>query len=211
MEQVFGSGCSSGCESGWTLYLEHSMYPSHSLQNPNNGDGFICKKGSFTHEDYEVEEEEEEEEEDMSMVSDASSGPPHFQEQEEECFNTNNNGGGGGGGCCVYPPLPSLIDHPTNGKRQKIPKQPNLHRKVQDLPSFLDDTASSPFFNFSNNNLTVTSNKASMADNDMIDYSQGYSTTYFEGKSTFQDHFGFFHPSVSGTQLQQNQWFEGKR
>ncbi|KAI3770019.1 hypothetical protein L6452_01139 [Arctium lappa] len=213
MEQVFDSGCSSGCESGWTLYLEHSMYPSHSLQNPNNGNEFLCKKGSFTHEYYEeAEEEEEEEEEDMSMVSDASSGPPHFQEnfqeQEEECYNTtttNNNGS------CVYRTLPSLIDHPTNGKKQKIPKQKSLHRKVQDLPCFLDDTASSPFFNFSNNNLTVPSNKASMVDNDIVDYSQGYSTTYFEGKSTFQDHFGFFHPSVSGTQLQQNQWFEGKR
>ncbi|KAI3525307.1 hypothetical protein L1887_03999 [Cichorium endivia] len=48
--------------------------------------------------------------------------------------------------------------------------------------------------------------KASMEDNDIRDYSQGYSTTYFEDKSSFQDHFGFFHPSVSDTQLQQDQY-----
>ncbi|CAI9294516.1 unnamed protein product [Lactuca saligna] len=199
MEEAFGSECSSGCESGWTLYLEQSMYPSHSLQNHNHVDDFLCKKDSFIH------KEEEEEEEDMSMVSDASSGPPHFQEQEE-CFNNNSHGG-----YCVYTTLPTLIDHPTNGKRKKIEQGSKLHRKVQDFPSFLDDTASSPFFNFSNNNLTVPNKEASMEDNDIRDYSQGYSTTYFEDKSTYQEHFGFFHPSVSGTQLQQNQWFEGKR
>nr|XP_043622030.1 protein SOB FIVE-LIKE 5-like [Erigeron canadensis] len=187
MEENYGSECISGCESGWTLYLEHSiLYPTQSFENHNNtnGDDFIYKKSSFS---YEYDDEEE----DMSMVSDASSGPPHFQEQEEEqeCFN-------------------KII---TNGKRQKIPKEPSLCRKVQDLPSFLDDTASSPLFNISNNNLTVGNKNASLEENDIIDYSQGYSTTYYEGKPAYQDQFGFFHPSVSGTQLQQNQWFEEKR
>uniref|UniRef100_A0A7N0T159 Uncharacterized protein n=1 Tax=Kalanchoe fedtschenkoi TaxID=63787 RepID=A0A7N0T159_KALFE len=55
-----GSECSSGCESGWTLYLEKSSWLSPncsvSLEDEDGGDG----------------------EEDMSMVSDASSGPPHF-------------------------------------------------------------------------------------------------------------------------------------
>ncbi|KAI3809900.1 hypothetical protein L1987_19503 [Smallanthus sonchifolius] len=173
MEEIYGSESSSGCESGWTLYLEHSVYPSHSLETHKNGD---FKKDSFTHE---VDDEE-----DMSMVSDASSGPQHFPEQEDECFKFNNNGG-------VY----------TNGKRKKIPKEPKLQK------DFLDDTASSPFFNFSNNNRTVASKKASVVENEIIDYSQGYSTTYFKGESTFQDHFGFLH----GAQLQQNQWLEGKR
>nr|GFC16804.1 hypothetical protein [Tanacetum cinerariifolium] len=162
------------CESGWTLYLEHSMYdhhPSHPYQSHNKN---------------------------VDDCNDASSGPPHcFQEQEDhdQCFNNNGHGHGNGG---VY----------TNVKRQKnlIPKKPKLLRKVQDLPCLLDDTASSPFYNFSNNNLVVTNKKTnSMENNDIIDYSQGYSTTYFEGKTAYQDHFGFFHPSVSGTQLQQNQ------
>ncbi|KAK9071618.1 hypothetical protein SSX86_008047 [Deinandra increscens subsp. villosa] len=177
MEETFGSESSSGCESGWTLYLEHS------LQNHKND---ICKRESYTH-------EYDDDEEDMSMVSDASSGPQHFPEQVDESFKLNSNGGG------VY----------TNGKKQKnIHKQP---KKIHDLPSFLDDTASSPLFTFSNNNLTVpSSKKASVAENEIIDYSQGYSTTYFKGKSGFQDQFGFFHP-VSGAPLQQNQWLQGKR
>ncbi|KAI3680324.1 hypothetical protein L2E82_50425 [Cichorium intybus] len=86
----------------------------------------------------------------MSMVSDASSGPTHFQEQEK-CFNNN-----GGGGYCVYPPHSPLIDHHTNGKRKKIAKESKLNKNVQDFPSFLDDSASSPFFNFSNTLLAKT-------------------------------------------------------
>ncbi|KAI3710904.1 hypothetical protein L2E82_40700 [Cichorium intybus] len=54
------------------------------------------------------------------------------------------------------------------------------------------------------NNLTVPTKKASMEDNDIRDYSHGYSITYFEDKASFKDHFGFFHPSVSDTQLQQD-------
>ncbi|XP_076919222.1 protein SOB FIVE-LIKE 5-like isoform X2 [Bidens hawaiensis] len=182
MEGFFGSESSSGCESGWTVYLEHS----HSNKtHKNNEDGYICKQDSFT---YVTDEQEEE---DMSMVSDASSGPQHVQEQEDECFKYNNNNNGG-----AY----------TNGKMKKIHKDSKFNKKIHDLPlpSFLDDTASSPFFNFSNNNLTVPSKNGSMVENEMIDYSQGYSTTYFKGESAFQDHFGFFH-NVSGAQVQQNQ------
>lgn len=130
MEQDFGSECSSGCESGWTLYLEQSMHPSHSIRNDNvnvnvNVNYFSCKKTSFTY-----EKEDDEEEEDMSTISDASSGPPNFQQQQQQqhddqCFNNNNN------------------KNRSNEKGQKIPKDVNL-------PSFLDDTASSPLFNFSN-------------------------------------------------------------
>lgn len=103
MEQGFGSGCSSGCESGWTIYLGQSNYLCDSVYNTKN-----------------VEEDDD----DMSMVSDASSGPPHVQQQEQEC-NTD-----GFGGC----------------KRQEVVKE---SRKINDLPCFLDDTASSPFFSFS--------------------------------------------------------------
>ncbi|XP_072991604.1 protein SOB FIVE-LIKE 5-like isoform X2 [Typha latifolia] len=58
------SECSSGCQSGWTMYLDQSYEKGSSFQ-------------------VEVEEEEE----DLSMVSDASSGPPHFNEEEQYyCF-----------------------------------------------------------------------------------------------------------------------------
>lgn len=73
------------------------------------------------------------------MVSDASSGPPHFQEDEEGYCNDDNG--------CFYPPsmAPTLLKN--NGKRQKV--RTFRGRVEQEDPSFLDDTASSPLFNFS--------------------------------------------------------------
>ena len=129
---MLASECSSGCESGWTLYLDHSFLSSH------RGNGFV--DGEVKRGKHEVEEEEEEEveEEDLSMVSDASSGPPHFQEDEGYCNDDNG---------CFYPPsmAATLVKH--NGKRQKV--RTHRGRVEQEDPSFLDDTASSPIFNFS--------------------------------------------------------------
>lgn len=62
----------SGCESGWTHYLDQSyLSESHEMQK---GDDYVGTKPEF----------EEEEEEDLSMVSDASSGPPHYHELDED-------------------------------------------------------------------------------------------------------------------------------
>ncbi|XP_059644278.1 protein SOB FIVE-LIKE 5-like [Cornus florida] len=188
---VLDSECNSGCESGWTLYLEHSFLSSHKANN-----------GSYVnHEEKKAAKDEEDEEEDLSMVSDASSGPPHFHEEGDYgsyyngCFNYN-----------------APIDHVTLPKnsgriRQKIVKE-DRRRKAhdQEQPSFLDDTASSPIFNLSNNNFTLNNNQAPMEN--ILEFSQGHSATHFEGRSAFQGHFGFFQ---SGNQQQQNQWFEGKR
>ncbi|XP_042410683.1 uncharacterized protein LOC122000295 isoform X2 [Zingiber officinale] len=54
------SECSSGCQSGWTIYLVHSSDEQSSLSHKLGA-------GCFRPE-----------EEDLSMVSDASSWPPHF-------------------------------------------------------------------------------------------------------------------------------------
>lgn len=126
---MLASECSSGCESGWTLYLDHSFLSSH-----RGGNGFVdedVKRGK--------NKVQEEEEEDLSMVSDASSGPPHFQEDEEGYCNDDNG--------CFYPPsmAPTLVKN--DGKRQKV--RTFRGRVEQEDPSFLDDTASSPLFNFS--------------------------------------------------------------
>lgn len=72
-EEDASSECSSGCQSGWTAYFDHSS--SASLPHP-----LLCRKGAS----FDNEEEEEEEEEDLSMVSDASSGPPHLHEDSDE-------------------------------------------------------------------------------------------------------------------------------
>ncbi|XP_071727055.1 uncharacterized protein [Rutidosis leptorrhynchoides] len=179
MEQVFDSEeSSSGCESGWTLYLQHSnnIIPHHH--------DLSCKKvheHDHIHDDGE-EEEEDDDDDDMSMVSDASSGPPHFQEHEEDeyCNNNINN---------INNNVVFSCDHTimaSSRKRRKILKQTNFHSHthiMQDLPLILDDTASSPFFSFSNKdlNLNVCNKEALMEDDeDSFSYSQGHSTTYYE-------------------------------
>ncbi|KAL6012951.1 hypothetical protein ACLOJK_003440 [Asimina triloba] len=61
----------SGCTSGWTMYLDHSLSGDEEAVFP-------CKSnGRF------AAEEEEEEATDLSMVSDASSGPPHLHDGDD--------------------------------------------------------------------------------------------------------------------------------
>lgn len=132
------SECSSGCESGWTLYLENSYMapPYHSC----GGNRFLEGKGGFSQENgY-----EEEEEEDLSMVSDASSGPPQFVEEED--YGNDNNG-------CSYHAAPVNSAAALPVKRQK--KKENRRRSIREHPSALDDTASSPIFNLSNVSLDL--------------------------------------------------------
>ncbi|XP_055814801.1 protein SOB FIVE-LIKE 5-like isoform X2 [Solanum dulcamara] len=172
------SECSSGCESGWTLYLENSFLP-------------CCKDNNLEGEKSLKQKEEETEEEDLSMVSDASSGPPNFHQEEEYGHNIIN-------GSHYYAPI-------TNPKRQKAKD------KKQKQISVLDDTASSPIFDFSNNNFSSINNNTKSVEN-VLDFSQGYSTTHFQGRSTYQEHYGYFQSSLlSGNKLQENQWFEEKR
>nr|GMC78473.1 Ankyrin repeat and KH domain-containing protein [Ipomoea batatas] len=93
------SECSSGCESGWTVYLENSIMAPYSSYN--NGNKFL------------------------------------------------------------------------RGKAR------NLKEKV----SMLDDTASSPIFNCTNNNFTIK-NQTSL-ESVVPDFSQGYSTTQFQENPLF--------------------------
>lgn len=61
------SECSSGCESGWTTYLDQLSNSTNPYKNQN-----YQEKGGNVDDD--------EEDEDLSMVSDASSGPPNLHE-----------------------------------------------------------------------------------------------------------------------------------
>ncbi|KAI3805006.1 hypothetical protein L1987_26981 [Smallanthus sonchifolius] len=158
MDQVFDSEeASGGCESGWTLYLEHS-----------------CKNAFDAHEHNEhddgVEEDDDDDDDDMSMVSDASSGPPHLQEHQEQDEDEQDG---------------VFCDHTMlfgSRKRRKILKQTSFygHRHMQDLPASLDDTASSPFFTFYDKDLKMCNKEGLIEDDNSFDYSQGHSTTYFE-------------------------------
>lgn len=179
MSNCLASECSDDCESGWTLYLEQSFLPHPNPKHSDNSTGFVdakstgfCRKGKNTKEDCE-EEDEGEEEEDLSMVSDASSGPPHFHEDESH-FNHDNG---------FFYPSPkdtTLLNNGANYSQKK--KEHRRHKQDQQMPSFLDDTASSPAFNFSmQNNSALSNNQASMES--VLDYSQGFSATHFQGRS----------------------------
>lgn len=191
---LLASECSSGCESGWTLYLEQSFLSQHpSASHRGNSNGFCEeykeKRCSYSNED------DEEEEEDQSMVSDASSGPPHFN--EDEVYNG-----------CFYPPSKDVKTLKFGGKKQKIKEKGRcgVQDQQQQQPSFLDDTASSPFLQ---NNFMVSNNQAS--GDSVLDFSQGFSSTHFQGRSAYQDHYGFIQSTLPGNQLQdQNQWLKGR-
>ncbi|KAF5955496.1 hypothetical protein HYC85_008352 [Camellia sinensis] len=118
------SECSSGCESGWTMYLD-----DYDHQSSYSADQFKKNGGRDVSEDCGYKSanvEDFDEDEDLSMVSDASSGPPHVrgdEDDETEYF------------CCG-----SSASEQANKRKKK--KQFKAQRgKHQHL--FLDDTASS--------------------------------------------------------------------
>ncbi|KAL3538787.1 hypothetical protein ACH5RR_002153 [Cinchona calisaya] len=190
------SECSSGCESGWTLYLENSFISPYQKEN----DSFLGEK----YDGFSDGKAEEEEEDDLSMISDASSGPPHFHQELEDYTNESNNR------CFYNAPVDATLCRNSGKKKKKQKLKENRHRKVHEKEqSLLDDTASSPVFNLPNNNFALTNNHAS--EETGLDFSQGYSRTHFEGSSMYQDQYGFFQSSLSGNYPQENQWFGGRR
>ncbi|XP_058739148.1 protein SOB FIVE-LIKE 5-like isoform X2 [Vicia villosa] len=129
---AFDSECSSGCESGWTLYFEHSY----------GSEGYYGK-----YKDKRVITNDENYSQDLSMLSDASSGPPHVaydDDGDNGYFNEKHNGN-------------SLVKQKKNkseAKKQKV--RENVGEDQQNLSSFLHDTASSHVFDFSTNNVIET-------------------------------------------------------
>lgn len=66
------SECSSGCESGWTMYLDQHF--NSTVQYSKTSDEDYQRKGTHVN--------EEDDDYDLSMVSDASSGPPQVDAYE---------------------------------------------------------------------------------------------------------------------------------
>lgn len=149
---VLDSECSSGCESGWTLYLEQSFH------SPNKGSGFLGKSSNFCYkvEDKagieqveEIDEDEDEEVEDLSMVSDASSGPaPHYFHHDDQVDYFNNNEDKVPCFCNTNNKEGVKLISKSGGKRSQKIKEGRLKECTGD--TYLDDTASSPVLNFSN-------------------------------------------------------------
>ncbi|XP_055834495.1 protein SOB FIVE-LIKE 5-like isoform X2 [Solanum dulcamara] len=182
---ISGSECSSGCESGWTMYLDQFSNSADQYNNrrdiSNNNEYGIYKT--------EYVNDEDQEDEDMSMVSDASSGPPHFH--QEYCFDRN--------GYIFYPSAPSENTKKANEKR-KINEQ-----KVKKQSLYLDDTASSPFSNFPKDERCYN-------DRNSMEMVTGFSETHSKGKSVLGKHFGFLKTSVSGrTSSEKSSGLKGRK
>ena len=75
--------CSSGCKSGWTLYLDQS---SELEMNAQQMGGCLMKIVG----EKNAKVDHQDEEEDLSMVFDASFRPPHFHKDENGCFCSNS-------------------------------------------------------------------------------------------------------------------------
>uniref|UniRef100_A0A0D3DHJ1 Uncharacterized protein n=1 Tax=Brassica oleracea var. oleracea TaxID=109376 RepID=A0A0D3DHJ1_BRAOL len=143
---------SSGCESGWTLYLDHSVssFPSSSCFRDINGfeNRRRRSKGSWS---QNYVHQEEDEEEDLSMMSDASSGPRNVCE-EDSVKKLNSVG----------------------PKKQK--KSEKKRSDYEKMNSVLDDTASSHMLQKS-----VSGNKIEQTfPESTLDYSQGFSATHLQ-------------------------------
>ncbi|CAN1274535.1 Protein SOB FIVE-LIKE 5 [Linum perenne] len=79
-----GSQCSSsGCESGWTSYLEQSSFSQDYNYDGQHSFGGVKQQ-------HQADGDGDEEEEDLSMVSDASSGPPTYCEEDEDSIQQKN-------------------------------------------------------------------------------------------------------------------------
>ncbi|CAL9160840.1 unnamed protein product, partial [Musa hybrid cultivar] len=169
------SECSSGCQSGWTTYLDHSSC-----------EPLVYNKGGFFH------GKEEEEEEDLSMVSDASSGPPHFQEEDEHCFYyLHSSTCFGGNGCLCSALVPTAELAVGGGKKRRVePKQQGKHS------SLLDDTASSPPFSSSKTNSFSGDDNRSRGSHMMppiasvLEFSCGFSATHFKRNHAVEKQMG---------------------
>nr|XP_004238083.1 uncharacterized protein LOC101256378 [Solanum lycopersicum] len=183
-----GSECSSGCESGWTMYLDQFSEDQYNNNRRDISHNNIPPYGINYKTEYVNDDEEEEEDEDMSMVSDASSGPPHFH--EDYCFDEN--------GYIFYPSASQNTQ--KNKEKRKINEQ-----KVKKQSIYLDDTASSPFSNFPKDERCYN-------DRTSMEMVTGFSETHSKGKSVLGKHFGFLKTSVSGrTSSEKSSGLKGRK
>ncbi|URE10717.1 hypothetical protein MUK42_22357 [Musa troglodytarum] len=158
-EDEMSSECSSGCQSGWTMYLAQSSDEQSSLRH---------KDASSFH-----GQEEEEEEEDLSMISDASSGPPQLHEVDDErghCYR-HSTPLWESNGCLHFASAPAAAMGRDGGKKRRAEAA-----QQRDHSSVLDDTASSQLLISSQHSINDCSNHMKQS----MDFSYGFSTTHFK-------------------------------
>ncbi|CAN1135642.1 Protein SOB FIVE-LIKE 5 [Linum perenne] len=167
-----GSQCSSsGCESGWTSYLEQSSFSQdynydgqHSFGGYNSNVNNIRVK-----QQHQADGDGDEEEEDLSMVSDASSGPPTYCEEDEDSIQQKNT------------------------RKKKSSDSSRSSHQFNHQHQYLDDTASSPVLKGKKVNDNVKTDEFSQGFS--ATHLKGKASN-----SNKKKHFGFFrssHSSVS--------------
>ncbi|CAL4913105.1 unnamed protein product [Urochloa decumbens] len=160
MAAAASSECSSGCQSGWTTYLDDhsSSYSCGGAASRFHGSGkpYYCEEYS--------------EEDDLSMISDASSGPRHQTSDVE-----------GGGGAAA-----ARTNAERRGRREAAAAVARRQSKrAAAAASLLEDTASSPaFFGYSKAMGSGEANGYGVADASQMmeianaaDFSYAFSTT----------------------------------
>ncbi|XP_065046282.1 protein SOB FIVE-LIKE 5-like [Musa acuminata AAA Group] len=172
-EDEMSSECSSGCQSGWTMYLAQSSDEQSSLRH---------KDASSFHE--QEEEEEEQEEEDLSMISDASSGPPQLHEVDDERghYYRHSTPRWESNGCLHFASAPAAAMGRDGGKKRRAEAA-----QQRDHSSVLDDTASSQLLSSSQHSINDCSNHMKQS----MDISYGFSTTHFKARSAPQERMGY--------------------
>ncbi|XP_051150993.1 protein SOB FIVE-LIKE 5-like [Andrographis paniculata] len=167
-----GSECSSGCESGWTRYLNHFSNCGDPYNNNNSRSrGFVDEKGVYIDDDYDDDE-------DLSMVSDASSGPPPPQQFQEYLHHNQD---------CAFE------NQKMKNKQEKMSRTKEgliKCKKRQSLSCLDDDTASSPICQLSQGNVAHQDHLSS--------FSQVFSSAHVEDDCITKNQFGFFKVTAKG-------------
>ncbi|GER40217.1 structural constituent of ribosome [Striga asiatica] len=139
---------SSGCESGWTMYLDQL---SNSIDHHNYNHQYQDNKnGEFANQEH--DDDDDDDDEDMSMISDASSGPPHFHHNDASASASASADAATSAYSQYYGYYtPSIYEDTNNTNKSNTKETISRSKKHQSL--CLDDTASSPIYDFSQDNV----------------------------------------------------------
>lgn len=163
------SDCSSGCESGWTTYLDHSSYSADQFHR-----GDYTSKRANVGVQHNIDEDE-----DLSMVSDASSGPRQLNEEDDESYNDRG-----------YFGYASSASEQRKASKQK--KKIKEHRgKQSQKNSYLDDTASSPVLSISKEDEASMEHVMGFKEKSTLKKHFGFLKTSIPGKAASEKSGGF--------------------
>ncbi|CAO2833919.1 unnamed protein product [Amaranthus hypochondriacus] len=139
---------STGCESGWTHYLDDQSYISTNTHHNVDHHHQTYRLKSTVYNDYNDHDE------DLSMVSDASSGPPHFLQNQKKDEHPS-----------YYTQKISKKSRKNEKKKVGFNKNKQQYDHHHHHPfcksnHHLDDTASSPSFSNSQENSSYNNHYA---------------------------------------------------